>query len=227
MRIERLGDLGSAPAVLRAVAAAADRRGLAPPAALIGEWFGSGAVIAPSVTVSPVAVGECSTCRLAPAIPRGRGGWFGYLSYPDAAADGRPGRIPEAAGGWTDCVLRQDGDGHWWYESLSGAALSEMGCRGGTETTAAERLRHHLGGRRSLTLTGGACSTASRPSPRARSTRRACARSSRAGSTAHRSISSSTPWNAHRLRGRRFWRATGVRWRRCRRSCFCDAQAMR
>ena len=35
-----------------------------------------------------------------------------------------PPRIPEAAGGWTDCVLRQDGDGHWWYESLSGAALS-------------------------------------------------------------------------------------------------------
>ena len=54
MRIERLGDLGSAPRVLRAVAAAADRRGLPPPAALIGEWFGSGAVIAPSVAVSPV-----------------------------------------------------------------------------------------------------------------------------------------------------------------------------
>ena len=34
-------------------------------------------------------------------------------------------RIPEAAGGWTDCVLRQDRDGQWWYESLSGAALSE------------------------------------------------------------------------------------------------------
>ena len=125
MRIERLGDLGSAPRVLRAVAAAADRRGLAPPAALIGDWFSSGAVIAPSLTVSPVAVGEVFD------VPQGGassgavgGGWFGYLSYPDAGADGRPGRIPEAAGGWTECVLRQDGDGQWWYESLSGAALS-------------------------------------------------------------------------------------------------------
>ena len=35
----------------------------------------------------------------------------------------RSGRVPEAAGGWSDCVLRQDRDGHWWYESLSGAAL--------------------------------------------------------------------------------------------------------
>ena len=26
------------------------------------------------------------------------GGWFGYLSYPDAGADGRGPRIPEAAG---------------------------------------------------------------------------------------------------------------------------------
>ena len=125
MRIDRLGDLGSAPKVLRAVAAAAQRRGLAPPAALIGEWFGSGSVIAPSLSVSEVSAGEVFDVPpgVAGADAVG-GGWFGYLSYPDAGADGRPGRIPEAAGGWTDCVLRQDGDGHWWYESLSGAALS-------------------------------------------------------------------------------------------------------
>ena len=126
MRIERLGDLGSAPAVLRAVAHAAARHGLAPPAALIGEWFGSGAVIAPSLTASAVGIDEVFD------VPPGAtdagavgGGWFGYLSYPDAGADGQPPRLPEAAGGWTDCVLRQDGDGHWWYESLSGAELSE------------------------------------------------------------------------------------------------------
>ncbi len=137
MRIERLGDLGSAPAVLRTVACAAARQGLAPPAALIGEWFGSGAVIAPSLTVSAVAAGEVFDvpCGAADGAAVG-GGWFGYLSYPDAAADGRPGRIPEAAGGWTDCVLRQDGDGHWWYESLSGAALSEW---------VADALRYPLG----------------------------------------------------------------------------------
>jgi para-aminobenzoate synthetase component 1 len=133
VRIDRLGDLGSAPRVLRAVAAAADRRGLPPPAALIGEWFGSGAVIAPSLTVSPVTYGDFGALTDAQRTPARRnhpngavgGGWFGYLSYPDASSDGRPFRIPEAAGGWTDCVLRQDRDGHWWYESLSGAALPE------------------------------------------------------------------------------------------------------
>ncbi len=125
MRIDRLGDLGGAPKVLRAVAAAAQRRGLPPPAALIGEWFGSGSVIAPSLSVSEVSAGE--VFDVPPGVAGAEavgGGWFGYLSYPDAGADGRLGRIPEAAGGWTDCVLRQDGDGHWWYESLSGAALS-------------------------------------------------------------------------------------------------------
>jgi para-aminobenzoate synthetase component 1 len=122
VRIERLGDLGSAPAVLSAVAAGAERCGLPPPAALIGEWFGSAAVIAPSLKA--VAVDDVF------AVPTGvsdgpiGGGWFGYLSYPDAGVDGRGPRIPEAAGGWSDCVLRQDRDGRWWYESLSGAPLS-------------------------------------------------------------------------------------------------------
>ncbi|MGZ8748164.1 MAG: aminodeoxychorismate synthase component I [Mycobacterium sp.] len=123
MRIERLGGLGSAPAVLRVIADAAGRRGLPPPAALIGEWFGSGAVIAPSVAVAPV--GTSAVFDVAPGASGDAvgGGWFGYLSYPDAGADGRGPRIPEAAGGWSDCVLRQDGHGQWWYESLSGAKL--------------------------------------------------------------------------------------------------------
>jgi len=119
--IERLGELGSAAAVLRAVATGAQRRGLPPPAALIGDWFGSAAVIAPSLDA--VAVEDVF------AVPAGEsdgpigGGWFGYLSYPDPGVDGFGPRIPEAAGGWSDCVLRQDRDGWWWYESLSGAAL--------------------------------------------------------------------------------------------------------
>ena len=95
MRIDRLGDLGSAPRVLRAVAAAAQRRGLAPPAALIGEWFGSGAVIAPSVAVEPVSDSARWVTLSGPGAPNRNddavgGGWFGYLSYPDAGADGRP-----------------------------------------------------------------------------------------------------------------------------------------
>jgi para-aminobenzoate synthetase component 1 len=136
VRIERLGDLGSAPGLLRALAHAADRHGLAPPAALIGEWFGSAAVIAPSLEA--VAVDDVF------AVPTGKsdgaigGGWFGYLSYPDAGVDCRGPRIPEAAGGWSDCVLRQDRDMQWWYESLSGAPLSDW---------VAEAMQKHSGPR--------------------------------------------------------------------------------
>ncbi|OBG50795.1 aminodeoxychorismate synthase, component I [Mycolicibacterium fortuitum] len=125
MRIERLGALGDAPAVLRGVAAAARAAGLAPPAAVIGDWFGSRAVIAPSVSVVPVAPDSCFEVPQNAPGPAGSvgGGWFGYLCYPDPGADGAPPRIPVAAGGWSDCVLRQDADGLWWFESLSGAEL--------------------------------------------------------------------------------------------------------
>jgi len=123
VRIERLGDLGSAPGLLRAIADAADRHGLAPPAALIGEWFGSAAVIAPSLEA--VAVDDVFAVSTGKSDGAIGGGWFGYLSYPDAGVDCRGPRIPEAAGGWSDCVLRQDRDTQWWYESLSGAPLSD------------------------------------------------------------------------------------------------------
>ncbi|MFI5510453.1 aminodeoxychorismate synthase component I [Mycobacterium sp. NPDC051804] len=125
MRIERLGGLGSAHAVLRALAASAERHGLPAPAALIGEWFGSGAVIAPSVDVTPVDVDEVFDVSPGASGDAVGGGWFGYLSYPDAGVDGRGPRIPEAAGGWSNCVLRQDDDGQWWYESLSGAQIPD------------------------------------------------------------------------------------------------------
>ncbi|MUL66002.1 aminodeoxychorismate synthase, component I [Mycobacterium sp. CBMA 234] len=119
MRVERLPDLGDAPGVLKAVADAAARRGLPPPAALIGDWFGARAVIAPSVAVEPVSATEVFD------VPPGcdeaiGGGWFGYLSYPDGT-----GKIPMAAGGWSDCVLRQDAAGRWWYESLSETTLPD------------------------------------------------------------------------------------------------------
>lgn len=129
MRIDPLGDLGAAPRVLRAVGDATSRLGLPSPAALTGEWFGALAVIAPSLSVQPVRVADAFAVPPGPdrtpapgAGPVG-GGWLGYLSYPDPGADGRPSRIPEAAGGWTDCVLRRDADGGWWYESLSGAPM--------------------------------------------------------------------------------------------------------
>ncbi|WP_205874504.1 aminodeoxychorismate synthase component I [Mycobacterium camsae] len=131
MRIDRLGDLGGAPQVLRAVGRATGRLGLPPPAALTGEWFGASAVIAPSVSVQRIAAGEVF-CAPEEAVRAAKaelgavgGGWIGFLSYPDAGADGLPHRIPEAAGGWTDCVLRRDLNGQWWYESLSGARLPD------------------------------------------------------------------------------------------------------
>lgn len=121
MRAERLGGLGPAPDVLRAVAEGARAEGLPPPAALVGDWFGSAAVIAPSVDVR--AVDPAEVFDVTPGSRTGvvGGGWIGYLSYPDAAADGAPPRIPEAAGAWTDSVLRLDDDGCWWYESLTAA----------------------------------------------------------------------------------------------------------
>ncbi|MEB3031606.1 aminodeoxychorismate synthase component I [[Mycobacterium] nativiensis] len=124
MRIERLGDLGAAPGVLRAVGDATARRGLPPPAALTGEWFGARAVIAPSVAVEPVRPDQVFDVPAEAESDAVGGGWIGYLSYPDAGADDGAARIPEAAGGWTDCVLRQDdADGQWWFESLSGASM--------------------------------------------------------------------------------------------------------
>ena len=120
MRIERLGELGSAPAVFSAVAGAAERLGMPAPAALIGDWFGSRAVIAPTVTIGPVDPSEVFS------VPPPRhcgdaigGGWLGYQSYPDAAADGAACRVPEAAGGWVDGLLRLDRTECWWYETLS------------------------------------------------------------------------------------------------------------
>lgn len=125
MRIDRLGDLGGAPRVLRAVGDATSRLRLPPPAALTRDWFGALAVIAPSVPVQPVLVADAfAVLPDAHAVSEAvGGGWVGYLSYPDPGADGRTNRIPEAAGGWTDCVLRRDREGQWWYESLSGAPM--------------------------------------------------------------------------------------------------------
>ncbi len=123
MRVERLGRLGSPADVLRALSAGARSTAHPPPAALIGEWFGSKAVIAPSLTAEPVDPAEAFDVRPGERTDAVGGGWIGYLSYPDSGADGAPPRVPRAAGGWTDCVLRLDGDNVWWYETLTGTAL--------------------------------------------------------------------------------------------------------
>ena len=124
MRIERLSGSGSPADVLRLVAAGARSEGLPPPAALVGEWFGSSAVIAPSVDVRPVDPGGMFEVTPGDRDDAIGGGWFGYLSYPDPGSDNAGTRIPEAAGGWSDSVLRRDADGCWWFESLTGAGPS-------------------------------------------------------------------------------------------------------
>ncbi len=122
MRVERIALSRSAPEVLRCVADATSRLGLPPPAALTGNWFGSRAVIAPSVAIEPVDVMSVFDVDPGSRSDAIGGGWIGYLSYPDAGRNGADARIPEAAGGSTDDVLRQDACGTWWYESLSGAS---------------------------------------------------------------------------------------------------------
>jgi para-aminobenzoate synthetase component 1 len=142
VRIDRLGDLGSAPQVLRAVGEAARRLDLPPPAALTGEWFDALAVIAPSLATQSVHVDDAFAVRLGSHRPDSAavgGGWIGYLSYPDTGADGRGPRIPEAAGGWTDCVLRRDRDGVWWFESLSGEPMPNWLVSALTTTSAPAR----------------------------------------------------------------------------------------
>jgi len=123
VRIDRLGDLGGVPEVLRAIGDATNRLGLPPPAALTGQWFGASAVIAPSVAIGPVDVADAFDVRPGSHRTAVGGGWIGYLCYPDRGSGGRPTRIPEAAGGWADCVLRCDRDRQWWFESLSGAPM--------------------------------------------------------------------------------------------------------
>jgi para-aminobenzoate synthetase component I len=125
VRIDRLGDLGSPPRLLRAIGDATNRLDLPPPSALTGHWFGASAVIAPSVSIQPVDAADAFAVRPGSQSTAVGGGWIGYLSYPDAGSDGLGRRIPEAAGGWTDCVLRCDHDRQWWYESLSGAPMPE------------------------------------------------------------------------------------------------------
>lgn len=119
MRIERLGAGGSAADVFRALARRARSRQLPPPAGLIGRWFDTAAVIAPSVRALPCE--PDNAFELPRPVPRETvpdglvigGGWIGYRGYPD-----RDGALPAAAGGWTDHVVRLDESGCWWFESL-------------------------------------------------------------------------------------------------------------
>ncbi len=51
------------------------------------------------------------------------GGWIGYLGYglTDPARHTQSRRLPLAAWGWADHVLRRDAHGQWWFEALGAA----------------------------------------------------------------------------------------------------------
>ncbi|MGW1676378.1 aminodeoxychorismate synthase component I [Saccharopolyspora sp. NPDC002376] len=114
----------SAEQVLRRLAVRARRRGLPPPAALTGDWFGGSAVLAPSVRIDATPPERAFTTLDTAAMsaepgPVG-GGWIGYLGYglTDPGQHLRPRRLPTAAWGWADHLLRRDSSGQWWFEAL-------------------------------------------------------------------------------------------------------------
>lgn len=115
----------SAEQVLRRLAVRARRRGLPPPAALTGDWFGGSAVLAPSVRIDATpserafTTVDAAPVHTEPGGPVG-GGWIGYLGYglTDPGRHPRPRRLPTAAWGWADHVLRRDASGQWWFEAL-------------------------------------------------------------------------------------------------------------
>lgn len=133
--------------VLLALHARARRRRLPAPAALCGDWFGSQAVLTPSLRADPVSgIDEAfDVPTRQPAVradPADResgaigGGWFGYLSYSLTDPAHRTGPLPDAAWGWAGEVLRLDTAGVWWFEALVGD--------GAREATAAMELAGEL-----------------------------------------------------------------------------------
>jgi para-aminobenzoate synthetase / 4-amino-4-deoxychorismate lyase len=105
-------------------------RGDERPFALIGAWAGGGAVLGsepvrvadegddPFAALDDLAVIEAGT-------PGVGGGWFGYLGYElrhrvercqPSPFEASP--LPPFALAFYDHVLRQDGDGAWWFEAL-------------------------------------------------------------------------------------------------------------
>ncbi|MFC4002740.1 aminodeoxychorismate synthase component I [Prauserella oleivorans] len=115
----------SAGAVLMLLERRARALGIPGPAALTGDWFGSRAVLAPSVRLEPMPDAETALAVPArlPAVPDAPagavgGGWFGYLSYDLTDPSGRHAALPAATWGWADHVLRQDSAGRWWFEAL-------------------------------------------------------------------------------------------------------------
>lgn len=108
------------PVLLRALHARAGRLGVAPPAAFLGQWGGSRAVLFPSVDL-----------RATPPEQVFSGGGdlvVGFLSYPDVVAGDTP-LLPVAVRGRATGMLTLDTDGTWR--------------RHGDAPDAVEVVRHH------------------------------------------------------------------------------------
>ncbi|MDV8001103.1 aminodeoxychorismate synthase component I [Rhodococcus sp. IEGM 1408] len=108
------GDLSADPLlVLAACARRAQRDGLAPPAALLGDWLGAAAVIAPSVALSPVPPDQAFADN--PTTDGGRtAGWtIGFRGFPDVPGGARNRLLPEAVTGKADGLLILGHDGRW------------------------------------------------------------------------------------------------------------------
>ena len=111
MTTEVLGPGRSAVDVLGTLADHARRQRLSPPAALVGDWLGADAVIAPSVEV---------VAGLGPSSRPDRF-WMGALSFPDRTDQAR---LPAVLGGSCDAVLLLR-DGLWHHRSASGAPCAD------------------------------------------------------------------------------------------------------
>ncbi|GLB64196.1 aminodeoxychorismate synthase component I [Dietzia sp. NCCP-2495] len=95
--------------VLDALARRATHEGLAPPAALLGNWLGSAAVIAPSVALQTVDPGSAFD------RPSGDGSSryvLGFRSFPDVPR-GATSLLPEAVSGRAEGLLVLSHDGRW------------------------------------------------------------------------------------------------------------------
>lgn len=106
MTTEVLGPGRGAVDVLGTLADRARRHRLPPPAALVGDWWGTDAVIAPSVEI---------VAGLGPSSRPDRF-WFGALSFPDRTDEVR---LPAVLGGSSDSVLLLQ-DGVWHHRSATG-----------------------------------------------------------------------------------------------------------
>jgi para-aminobenzoate synthetase/4-amino-4-deoxychorismate lyase len=106
-------------------------RGDRAPMALVGDWYGGGAVLAsePVRTAEPdedpfALIGSAPALG-GPSDGGVGGGWFGWLGFSLAravedvpAGPPRPVVRPRFALGWYDHVLHLDAAGAWWWEAL-------------------------------------------------------------------------------------------------------------